>query len=47
MQISIIAILAIVFLVMLAVLGHGAWHHGMVAVMDIIANLFAGAHVSG
>ena len=34
-------------LVMLAVLGHGAWHGGEVAISNFIVQLFTGAHVTG
>lgn len=35
------------FLIMLAVLGHGAWHGAEVTVASFIVNLFTGGHVTG
>lgn len=34
------------FLIMLAVLGHGAWHGAEVSVADFFVNLFTGARVT-
>ena len=44
---SISAIIIAGFLIMLAVLGHGAWHGGEVAIFNFIVQIFTGAHVTG
>ncbi len=33
--------------IMLAVLGHGAWHGAEVAVANFVVSVFTGAHVTG
>lgn len=35
------------FLVMLAVLGHSAWHGAETAIANFVVELFTGAHVTG
>ena len=45
MSLSVIIIAG--FLIMLAVLGHGAWHGAEVTVCNFIVNLFTGAHTVG
>ena len=35
------------FLIMLAVLGHSAWHGAEVTIANFVVNIFTGAHVSG
>lgn len=47
MTISLSTLFVIIFLVMLAVLGHGVWHHWMVGLLNLIVGLFTGAHVYG
>lgn len=47
MSISLSAVIGVGFLIMLAVLGHGAWHGPVVAVMNFIVTIFTGAHVTG
>jgi hypothetical protein len=46
MTISITAVILILFFIMLAVLGHGEWHGGEVAVFNFFATLFTGSHVT-
>ncbi|HWG64111.1 MAG TPA: hypothetical protein VG253_20675 [Streptosporangiaceae bacterium] len=40
-------VFAIALLITLAVLGHGVWHSGTVAVFNFLTGLFTGAHVVG
>lgn len=44
---SLSAVIIVGFLVMLAVLGHGVWHGGEVAIADFVVSTFTGAHVTG
>jgi hypothetical protein len=47
MTISITAVILVAFFIMLAVLGHGQWHGGEVAVAKFFVSLFTGATVTG
>ncbi len=44
---TIINAISVGFLIMLAVLGHSAWHGAEVAVANFVVQLFTGAHVTG
>lgn len=47
MRISLSAIFAGVFIIMLAVLGHGAWHREVTALLGLAVYLLTGAKVTG
>jgi len=47
MAIPLVGILAVLFLIMLGVLGHGQWHGAEVTILNFIVNAFTGAHVTG
>jgi hypothetical protein len=42
-----VTLLIIGFLIMLAVLGHGAWHHGEIEFANAMVAAFTGGHVTG
>lgn len=44
---SIATVIAAGFVIMLAVLGHGAWHGSEVAVANFVVTVFTGARVTG
>jgi len=46
-MLTLVNVIIVGFLIMLSVLGHGAWHSQEVMVANFIVNLFTGAHVVG
>jgi hypothetical protein len=46
-NVNLSTVLAIVFAIMLAVLGHGVWHGPMISIFGFIVGLFTGGHVTG
>jgi hypothetical protein len=46
MRVSLSAVFAVIFVIMLIALGHGAWHSFELGAFSFLVNLFTGGHVT-